>query len=381
MYSKESLNKLYARLVRAIDISDELFDKAVAEYNALGKWIDAATPDYRISIYPQGSFALGTVIKPITDKDDYDLDLVCEFEEQYGFTAMQLKKDVVKPLLEEYRRISGDIIEKRRCWHVEYEEVRSFHMDVIPAVNKFPYIDITDHDEDTDSYDYIGSNPTGYIDWFFGKSEKQRSTMYERYLAETRTVVAQADVEKVKRLKIKTPLQRAIQLLKRHRDIMFEKRDQHDKPVSVIITTIAAQLYQEEDNVVDALSSILNGAEKYIFENKRGGQYYIENPSYQSENFADKWNEHPSRAVAFFEWLAKARQDLVDGKLLSYSKVQMATNMSDTLGTATTKRVFGEMAKEDEKAIAQDKLKVETKTGILSASGSLSIPPNHHHGA
>lgn len=380
MYSKEMLNTLYMHLVRAIDISDALFEKAVTEYKAFGKWIDAQTPDYRISIYPQGSFALGTVIKPITDKDDYDLDLICEFTEQYGLTARQLKRDVVRPLLENYRKISGDIIEKRRCWHVEYDEIPNFHMDIIPAINRVHHIDITDHDEDSDVYCYIGSNPTGYIDWFFGKSEKQRSSLYERYLLETRTIIAQADVEEIKRRKIKTPLQRAVQLLKRHRDIMFEERDQHDKPVSVIITTIAAQLYQEEDNVVDALSNIINNAENYIIENKRSGQYYIENPSYQGENFADKWNEYNSRATAFFEWLKMARQDLVDGKLLSYSRVQMATNMRHAMGSASTERIFSEMAKEEEEAIAQGKLKIETKTGILSANGTISIPPNHHYG-
>lgn len=380
MYSKESLNTLYTHLVRAIDISDVLFEKAVAEYKAFGKWIDAQTPDYQVSIYPQGSFALGTVIKPITDKDDYDLDLVCEFAEQHELTARQLKIDIVQPLLKNYRKISGDIIEKRRCWHVEYEEIPNFHMDIVPAVNRVHYISITDHDEDSDSYSYIGSNPAGYIDWFFGKSEKQRSSMFERYLLETRSIIDQSDVEDIKRRKIKTPLQRAIQLLKRHRDIMFEKRDQHSKPVSVIITTIAAQLYQEEDSVVDALSNIIGNAETYIIQNKHGGQYYIENPSYQGENFADKWNEDNSCATVFFEWLNKAQQDLVDGKLLSYSRVQMASNMKCAMGSASTERVFSEMAKEEEEAIAKGKLKIETKTGMLSASGTISIPPNHHYG-
>lgn len=380
MYTKEALNRLYTQLGQSIDISDELFDKAVAEYNALGKWIDEATPNYSISIYPQGSFALGTVIKPITDKDDYDLDLVCEFAKQYDLTARQLKRDVVKPLLVKYRRISGEIEEKRRCWHVEYDEVPNFHMDIIPAVNRASYVDITDHDEDRDFYEYIGSNPAGYTEWFFSRSAKTRSAMYERYLSESRMVVAQADVEKVKRLKIKTPLQRAIQLLKRHRDIMFEHRDQHDKPVSVIITTIAAQLYQNEDNVIDTLANFLNGAENYIYQNKRDGLFYIENPAYSGDNFANKWNETPARAETFFEWLNKAKLDLIDMRLLSYTRIQMAANMSNVIGAAPTKLAFAALAKEDELSITQEKIKVETKTGMLSDRGTVSVPPNRHYG-
>ena len=120
MYTKDQLNDLYERIVKDIDISDALFDAAEREYTELGEWIDRETPTYKVSIYPQGSFALGTVNKPITGADDYDLDLVCEFEQQYGLSARVLKWSVVKPLLEQYRKTKGEIEEKRRCWHVEY---------------------------------------------------------------------------------------------------------------------------------------------------------------------------------------------------------------------------------------------------------------------
>ena len=119
MYSKNAINDLYRRIGLAIDISDEMFEKAVAEYEALGKWIDKETPQYKISIYPQGSFALGTVVRPINDSDDYDIDLVCEFEQSYALTAQELKLNTVKPLLLRYKRVDGEIEEKRRCWHVE----------------------------------------------------------------------------------------------------------------------------------------------------------------------------------------------------------------------------------------------------------------------
>ena len=253
MYSTNAINDLYRRIGLAIDISDEMFEKAVAEYEALGKWIDKETPQYKISIYPQGSFALGTVVRPINDSDDYDIDLVCEFEQSYALTAQELKVNTVKPLLLRYKRVDGEIEEKRRCWHVEYEDVPNFHMDIIPAYKDRSIIQITEHDEQSNSYSYIGSNPAGYTRWFFKRCERQSTRLYENYVREHKLVVAQADVEKVKRLKVKTPLQRAIQLLKRHRDIMFSDRDEKLKPISIIITTVAAQLYQEEDSVYETL--------------------------------------------------------------------------------------------------------------------------------
>ena len=65
MYSKDDINKLYREIAASIDISDDMFTAAVDEYESLGKWIDENTPQYQISIYPQGSFGLGTVVKPI----------------------------------------------------------------------------------------------------------------------------------------------------------------------------------------------------------------------------------------------------------------------------------------------------------------------------
>lgn len=385
MYTKSQLNDLYERIVKDIDISDELFDAAEKEYRALGSWIDQETPAYKVNIYSQGSFALGTVIKPIKGTDDYDLDLVCEFAQQYGLSACALKHSIVKPLLQRYRKTKGEIEEKRRCWHVEYEDVPNFHMDVIPAVKRSMYIDITDHDEEKDDYEYIGSNPEGYIYWFRMRMAKRRQALQEQYRKEhSNVIVSQADVEPLKEYHIKTPLQKAVQILKRHRDIMFEGDINHQKPISIIITTIAAELYSNEDNIVDALSSILQGAEQYIRSHMVNGQYHVDNPCYtggDTENFAEKWNEHPERAAAFFQWLDKAKVDLIDPKLYGFVRTQMADNIKKNLGEVTHDRVFRQMAEEERKKIADQQVKVTPSTGALAASGSISVPRSHHYGA
>ncbi len=345
MYSKEELNALFEKIVENINISDSLFDNAEKEYTNLGQWIDSETPDYKILIYPQGSFALGTVIKPISENDDYDLDLVCEFERQYNLSAKQIKRDVVGPLLSKYSKIKT-LEEKRRCWHVEYENIPNFHMDVIPAVNKSSYIDITDHDEDIGRYDYIGSNPKGYIEWFNKRKLKRRTALYESYIAEKRHITKfQAEVETIKEYIFKTPLQKAIQLLKRHRDIMFEKDEASIKPVSIIITTIAAQLYNNEDNIVDTITAILNGAENYLQTSKVNGEFHVDNPSYtgeKTENFADKWNEHPDRADAFFSWLENAKMVFITSTIESSTETDLASILGMSLGDSIIKKVFSD---------------------------------------
>lgn len=385
MYTKDQLNDLYERIVKDIDISDELFDAAEQEYNALGSWIDRETPTYKVSIYPQGSFALGTVIKPIKGTDDYDLDLVCEFAQQYGLSACALKCSVVKPLLQRYRKTKNEIKEKRRCWHVEYEDVPNFHMDVIPAIYRSMYIDITDHDEEKDSYEYIGSNPKGYAEWFRGRMAKRRQALREQYCNAHKDVIkSQADIESLKEYHFKTPLQKAVQILKRHRDIMFDGDTKHLKPISIIITTISAELYNNEDNIVDALTTILLGTEQYIRSHMVNGEYHIDNPCYtggDTENFADKWNEHPERAKAFFQWLDKAKGDLIDPKLYGLVRTQMAENVKKNFGEVTHDRVFRQMAEEERKSISDQRAKVNPATGALTAAGSVPVPRSHHYGA
>lgn len=385
MYTKDQLNDLYERIVKDIDISDALFDAAEREYTELGEWIDRETPTYKVSIYPQGSFALGTVNKPITGADDYDLDLVCEFEQQYGLSARVLKWSVVKPLLEQYRKTKGEIEEKRRCWHVEYVDAPQFHMDVIPAVYRGSYIDITDHDEENDRYEYIGSNPKGYVKWFQGRMAVRCRALREQYcLMHSDVIKSQADIEALKEYHYKTPLQKAIQLLKRHRDVMFAGGTNNVKPISIIITTIAAELYDNEDNIVDTLANILTKAEGYIWAHKVGDDFHVDNPSYtggDTENFADKWKEHPERADAFFQWLQQARDDLIDAKLYNFARVQMADNIKKSLGEVTHNRVFTQMAEEERQAIAAQYRKVDPKTGGITESGSIPIPRSHHYGA
>ena len=61
---------------------------------------------------------------------------------------------------------------------------------------------------------------------------------------------------------------------------MFQNDENNRKPISIIITTIAAELYNNEDNIFDTLCSFLLGAEKYITSHMNHGEYYIKNPSY-----------------------------------------------------------------------------------------------------
>lgn len=62
--------------------------------------------------------------------------------------------------------------------------------------------------------------------------------------------------------KEKLPLQRVVQILKRHRDMMFNGDE--DKPISIIITTLASKSYGKETSIIDALSNVVANMRNHI---------------------------------------------------------------------------------------------------------------------
>jgi hypothetical protein len=116
--------------------------------------------------------------------------------------------------------------------------------------------------------------------------------------------------------KWRSPLQRSIQILKCHRDLMFA--DNPDaKPISVILTTLAGEAYQGEEDVASALAAILTTMGKLI----RPDRPRVPNPVNPSEDFADKWYDPAYRHLSLEQnlkwWLHQAQEDF---RIISQSR-------------------------------------------------------------
>lgn len=375
-YTKEGIEELLDDFADSINISDELFDAAETAYKSLGDWIDEESDDYIVTIYSQGSFALGTVVKPINNEDDYDLDLVCCIVNGSSLSADGLKNKIVKPWLENYKPHTTELEEKSRCWHVEYDEIRNFLMDVIPALPRThsdESILITDKKAEH-RYDYTGSDPLDYRQWFFDCCGRKKDVIAENMKHE---MAVQEDVKQHKR---KSKLQKAIQIMKRHRDVMFEK-DPDNKPASIIITTLTAQLYDGERTIIDTIECFANGVETYLEKTKNSdGSYHIPNPTLTEEDFADKWSKHPIRQTAFFTWLQQLKIDFQLESLQKLDTVSMGKKMMTIFGEACVKSVFTKRGHTEATAVAAGTLKIDTTTGGITKTGTISVPPSHHYG-
>lgn len=283
----------------SLDIPPDVVEQVVAEYRRVCIWLgepDSPLHDYDPELYPQGSFRLGTPVHPVSHLGGFDIDLVCRLDiAKQSVTQKQLKQMVGDRL--KLDPLTGSVVrESRRCWTIDYPG--PFHMDVLPALedNDTGGTAIILTDRELRLWQY--SNPIGYADWFFNQMRVRLEEAKVR-IAKGRGV----SITDVQAWEARTPLQRAVQFLKRHRDTRFPL----EGPPSIILTTLAAHAYGNEESIEVALLRILQNFEVGIV--KKGDNWWVENPAHPLENFADKWNETPAKRDLFYRWLDQARID------------------------------------------------------------------------
>lgn len=307
------LNEVLRDLAEELDVPPSKYEDAKQHYEAVGNWLgapDSALAKYQPSIYPQGSFALGTAIRPLGD-DDYDVDAVCLLDLTVNDVTQQQLKQMIGDRLahpsSRYKQMLDPKEGGRRCWTIKYADGSKFHLDVLPAIPdgacaqaNIPLewarhaIRITDKETWLNNANWPCSNPKGYLAWF---KERMRVQLLAAKQALAETI--RADIEEIEDYRVRTPLQRLIQLLKRHRDERYNGDE--DKPISVIITTLAAAAYNNEAELGEAILNVVPRMRGLI--QQHDGVWWVPNPVNSEENFADKWTAHPRKAAIFFAWL------------------------------------------------------------------------------
>ena len=430
------LNEIFVNIAESLDISPSDYKRAVDSYLAVGTVLEKGfskgfypesykNPD----CYPQGSLRLGTIVRPIKDgqEADFDIDIVCE---------LQAEKDNMSP--EEVKNEPGNCLksngqyhkmlepEGKRCWTLQYAESNGigFHIDVLPCIpdpgtgedirlkhyNPFgldyPYgetnIAITHKAENSD-YEWRPSNPHGYVKWFFDKNTtfEVYSEIQKRYIQETAISMDSEplyeSVDDVPDELVRTPLQRAIQILKRHRDYRFMDNPKI-KPISIIITTLSAELYQGEQDVLSTLITIINSLYEYselavnqyavlekrasdlkLIRREDDGTWYIPNPVNRGENFADRWHEdyegeEHARAKAFFTWVRWLKEDLLS--ILEKEKRGLhiiSKDLKPFLGDRAVNEAMKKLGQKYKDNRERDELKMTASTGLIGLSGSVDV--------
>ena len=380
MNEKQKMLETYlVKIAENLDISPTMREKAESSYLAVGKWLCESEECNKVKIIPQGSFYLGIVIRSVTDEDEYDIDLICLLENLKFNSEYEIKNIVGKRLKEHSKYKSMLQLEGKRCWTLEYDE---FHMDILPCVPKYNYyiepllteVKLTHKLEDGNYFPKY-SNPYKYHEWFEGRMKLQLNEAKNEY-----SIRNKVEISEIPLYKVKTPLQRAIQLLKRHRDIIYDRLPQSRKdnaPISIIITTLAAYPYNNELSVYETLNNILINMEKYI--EIRNGKYYIINPVLSDENFADKWNETPKKAEEFYYWIQTAKYDIIDEPISVLGLHNVSEKLEYCFGKNLVKRSFSKVADTMKEARENKTLYVNSLTeGLATISNNNSKKVEGH---
>lgn len=317
-------------LAELLDIPDSHYELAKQRYLSLGQWFHRPSSilrDLDPEVYPQGSFRLGTVNRAQSGSFDYDLDLVLVLRRLGDQLSQAELKRMVGEELTAYAKahsMKNDPKEGSRCWTLVYADKVAFHIDVLPgrplelarifgltnagAAQRHAQHAIAITDRKHAGFDARGagwpsSNPRGFALWF---DEQISASLREAYARKLVELGVYGSIEDVPMYALRTPLQRAVQILKRHRDVMF--RDAPTlRPISMIITTLAAQTsLGEQLNLEDTLSHIINNMPAFV---KPAG-IRVANPVHPPEDFADAWEQNPRLEKAFWFWHTQVKSDV-----------------------------------------------------------------------
>lgn len=318
-------SQLWQTIAESLDIAPSLYDQAVERHRSVGDWLcrpASGIAQYNPIIRPQGSFRFGTVVRPIDPESDYDIDQIVVFK---FLSANKVSQKALKGLLGEelaaYAAAHGmrQPSEHNRCWRLRYRDEVAFHLDSLPCVPAGQEAEalllgagvaeelaaravaITDLRHPTysgGSSDWLTSNPSGFARWFEQRAALGRDANLLKSLRA-------GSVEDVPVFRWRTPLQRSVQILKRHRDVMFAGGEK-SRPISMIITNLAARAYEGESDITDTLLGIVRRMDQFV----RPNAPRVPNPAHPREDYADKWATNPELERAFWTWHAQVRADV-----------------------------------------------------------------------
>lgn len=371
-YATPTLDDLLGSSIASLDIPEEVRKLAVERYEAVARALESRWQSG--IIYPQGSFRLGTTVRPIHGGGEYDIDLVCRRERAKESTTQVALKTEVGAALQSFTRSDPEgqptLKEGKRCWTLDYPR-DPFHLDALPAIPDDEACPDGILLTDRSLHEWQHSNPIAYSEWFY-------MVMAEEFAERQILLAERMQVDDVPYWRIKTTLQRAVQALKRHRDIHFA--DSPDvAPASIIITTLAARAYSGPGDLYEVVVDVTRSMPSFV--ETRNGVYWISNPVQPQENFADRWQGRPDRAKAFFDWIQAAQNDLasIGEKLDGVDAV--LRRIGESLGEDAMKGAGATLGNDYHAAREEGNLTMNPASGTLAtAAAGVAVRKHTFHG-
>ena len=381
---KSMLANLLDQIFERLDLTETQRERIETAYNAVGEYL-ASCDDLLLKdakIYSQGSMRIKTAVKPL-NKDEFDVDLILFLPNAKYATRDEILAVIKKHLLD--HKIYRDLVEDlARGFRINYKG--DYHLDITPAkeytenlLEGHPLWVVDKRNQ------FKESNPDGMALKFDKCCLLKPKVQVRKMVLEA---LNSESVEDLPDQSIKHLLNRIVQILKRHRDIWAQgKNNPHGefKPISVLLTTLASKAYTEAVdsgkiyvNEFDLILDVIELMPHHI--ESQFGEVLVANPSMREENYAEKWNrleknEGFKLQQAFFEW-HKAAVDSFEH--MFNSKSNGLDTMFESLSSS-----FGEgpvVATRDSFVGSVNNARKNNELGVILGTGAITIAKNAQAG-
>jgi Second Messenger Oligonucleotide or Dinucleotide Synthetase domain len=364
------LDDLLDRMARDLQLDETRYKRMLSTYEAVKDWIEGDEiffKPFKYDVYPHGSVRIRTTVKPF-GSNEFDLDIAIHLAFNTRHTPQRIYSEL-KRRLEASDLYKPKMVLKNRCIRLEY--AGDYHIDILPGIQE----NALDHNKimvpDRELRDWVSSNPRGYAEWFLGRANLARQSLLEKALRSEKLPRDSYDDKK--------PLQVAVQLIKRYRDVYFHENDEYSTS-SIILTTMAGQYYSGEESIFETVDQIVAKVQEKV--QSSFGRIKIFNPVNPDEDFTDKWDAEPKYYDAFKGFvahLATQWQELKrDNGVIAESATLRGLFGSDILMKAMT-----DQGKDLQFLRENQSLGINRGSGILSSiasAGAAIVKPNTFFG-
>ena len=249
------LNRRFRKFLRDdVNLNQDRLRRLHTSVRDVNRYLRGRLAGYQ-RIDRQGSYGLDTLIKPVRDDDEYDVDIQVVMNPNPNWGARDYLQ-ALRDTLAENPNYSDKIGLRTRCVTLTY--ARQFHLDVVPRITEGDTHFICNGEANC----FEPTDGTGYREWF---SDKSRIT--------------------------KVNLKRVVRLLKYIRD-----RQDNYVARSILLTTMAGNAVHSSDRGTESVRTIANTLTTVLTRMDSYLQRYftmpeIKNPVLQSEDFNRHWNQ------------------------------------------------------------------------------------------
>lgn len=248
-------NEQFAAFLRdEVNLNPSRLERLETSVGAVNDYLNNNLVGYQ-KMERQGSFALGTLIKPVDDRDEYDADIQIAMNPNPSWEPKDYVLTISRTLAVN-KTYADKLRLKTRCVTVDY--AGDFHLDVVPRVT----IDGKHYVCNRIDNNFERTDGNGYREWF---NERNRITGGN--------------------------LKRVVRLLKHMRD-----RKNSFTAKSILLTTLAGNTIRASDEgteavstVADTLETVLSRMDDYLRRHPKMPE--IKNPALPSENFNRHWDQ------------------------------------------------------------------------------------------